>query len=136
MRLPFFTFLLGNLTVLSLFPTLVSSLHPVALSRRRDQSRPPPPAALTSRQYRVARDLLDVCINANVNLLADVSQVLGLGSVLGPLDLGTDIQLCLCLKVRFSHHEGFVLLTICAVFTRILTSTWTPMMIYKLSLVS
>ncbi|KAF8901214.1 hypothetical protein CPB84DRAFT_986568 [Gymnopilus junonius] len=98
MRLPFFTLFLFNLTLFSLFPTLASSLHPVAFSRRRDQSRSPVPSVITSRQYRIARDLLDVCINANVNLLADVSQVLGLGSVLDPLDLGTNIELCLCLK--------------------------------------
>ncbi|KDR79188.1 hypothetical protein GALMADRAFT_137075 [Galerina marginata CBS 339.88] len=98
MRLPFFTLFLSNLALFSLFPTLVSSTHPHALVRRRDYNRSSVPHVLTSRQHHIARDLLDVCINVNVDLLANASQLLGLESVLAPLDLGAKVELCLCLK--------------------------------------
>ncbi|KAF8955041.1 hypothetical protein BDZ97DRAFT_1765558 [Flammula alnicola] len=101
MRRPFYTLFLSAISLFSLFPVLVSSIHPHALTRRDYKRSPPPSNVLTSRQHRVARDLLDVCINVNVDLLADASQLLGLGGLLGPLDLGSKIQLCLCLKASF-----------------------------------
>ncbi|KIM43708.1 hypothetical protein M413DRAFT_387205 [Hebeloma cylindrosporum] len=97
MRLPFFTLFVSNLVLFFLYPTLVLAIHPYALARREHKPSPAP-QVLTSRQHRVVRDLLDVCINLNVNLLADASQLLGLGSLLGPLDALANIQLCLCLK--------------------------------------
>lgn len=100
MRLPFSTLVLSATALFSLFPSPVLSIHPHALSRR-EHGRSPPAHVLTSRQHRMARDLLDVCINANVDLAANASQLLGLGSLLGDLNLDTNIQLCLCLKVLF-----------------------------------
>ena len=100
MRLPFFTLFVSNLVLFFLYPTLVLAIHPYALARREHKPSPAP-QVLTSRQHHVVRDLLDVCINLNVDLLADASQLLGLGSLLGPLAAGSDIQLCLCLKVGF-----------------------------------
>ncbi|PPR00694.1 hypothetical protein CVT24_000982 [Panaeolus cyanescens] len=79
---------------LCLWPSFVTATHHFARRDHKAHSHP----SLTSRQHRIRRDLLDVCINVNVNLLADASKLLGLGSVLGPLGLGSDIQLCLCLK--------------------------------------
>ena len=98
MRLPFFTLFVSNLVLFFLYPTLVLAIHPYALARREHS---PAPQVLTSRPHHVVRDLLDVCINRNVDLLADASQLFGLGSLLGPLAAGSDIQLCLCLKVGF-----------------------------------
>ncbi|KJA21789.1 hypothetical protein HYPSUDRAFT_202698 [Hypholoma sublateritium FD-334 SS-4] len=97
MRLPFSTLVLSATALFSLFPSPVLSIHPHALSRR-EHGRSPAAHVLTSRQHRIARDLLDVCINANVDLAANASQLLGLGSLLGDLNLGTNVQLCLCLK--------------------------------------
>ncbi|KAF9475746.1 hypothetical protein BDN70DRAFT_935626 [Pholiota conissans] len=91
MRLPLYTLFLSFSTLFS----LVHSIHPYALSRH-DHRQSPPPNALTSRQHRVARDLLDICINANVDLAADLSHLLG--SVLDPTNAAANIQLCLCLK--------------------------------------
>ncbi|KAF8192972.1 hypothetical protein BJ912DRAFT_251831 [Pholiota molesta] len=96
MRLPLYTLFLSLATLFSLSPP-VHSIHPHALSRRA-HGHSSPPYALTSRQHHVARDLLDICINADLNLGVDVSQILDLGSLLGPTDLGTTVHLCLCLK--------------------------------------
>ena len=90
--------------MLSVFPfsSQVSAIHPQVLSRRE---HPSSSLILSSRQHRVPRSILDLCINVNVNLLANASQ-LGLAPTLGPLDLGSNIHLCLCLKVsidRFPH---------------------------------
>lgn len=93
-RLMRLTLFLPTLALLSVVPLLVSS-H--AFPHRRDRSHPS--SIIASRQYRFPRDLLDVCINVNANLLADASQLLGLSSLLGALNLGADIELCLCLKV-------------------------------------
>ncbi|PPQ69711.1 hypothetical protein CVT25_012974 [Psilocybe cyanescens] len=92
------TLFLPTLALSTLFPAPVSSIHPHALTHRRDHARSPASSIIASRQYRVPRDLLDVCINVNANLLADASQLLGLSSLLGALNLGADIKLCLCLK--------------------------------------
>jgi hypothetical protein len=98
MRLPFSTLFAFSASLFSLFPVFVSAIHPHVLSRRGHQ-RSPASDVLTSRQHRVPRDLLDVCINANVNLLANLSQALG--GLLGALGLGGNIQLCLCLDVSY-----------------------------------
>lgn len=114
MRLPFSTLVLSATALFSFFPSPTLSIHPHALSHR-EHGRSPASLVLTSRQHRIARDLLDVCINANVNLAANASQLLGLGSLLGDLDLGTNVQLCLCLKVPLFLQE----VRICAKFVRI-----------------
>ncbi|KAF9042938.1 hypothetical protein BJ165DRAFT_1603181 [Panaeolus papilionaceus] len=80
---------------LSLSSSLVTAIHNSHFARRDLKPRSD---VLTSRQHRIRRDLLDICINVNINLLADASKLLGLGSLLGPLGLSSDIQLCLCLK--------------------------------------
>ncbi|KAF5309897.1 hypothetical protein D9619_010385 [Psilocybe cf. subviscida] len=95
MRLPFSTFFAFSASLFSLFPVYVSAIHPHVLSRHGHR-RSPASDVLTSRQHRVPRDILDVCINANVNLLADLSQALA--GLLGSLGLGGNVQLCLCLK--------------------------------------
>lgn len=82
---------------LSLSSSLVTAIHNSHFARRDLKPRSD---VLTSRQHRIRRDLLDICINVNINLLADASKLLGLGSLLGPLGLSSDIQLCLCLKVN------------------------------------
>jgi len=104
MRLSISTFLLSTLAILSCFPAPASSIHPHTLARQRESSRSPVPQVLSSRQYRIARDLLDVCIDVNVDLLANATQLLGLQSLLGPLNLDGNIQLCLCLKVQIIWH--------------------------------
>lgn len=98
MRLSFITLFLACLSLTAL-------AKPQFLSRR-DQKRTPIPNVLKSRQHLAPHDLLDICINTDVNLLADAAQLLGLESILGPLDLFTSIHLCLCLKVRYMrfHH--------------------------------
>lgn len=98
MRLSFVSFFLSFLSL----STFVLAATPTYLTRRA-RNRSPAPVALTSRQFHVARDLIDVCINVKSDLLADAAQLLGLGSILGPLDLGANVQLCLCLKVRDAH---------------------------------
>jgi len=96
MRLSFTTLFLSTLSLIS----LVSAAKPHFVSRH-DHKRSPVPNVLVARQHRVTRDLIDVCINVKVDLLADASQLLGLGPLLGPIDLGAKIQLCLCLDVRY-----------------------------------
>jgi hypothetical protein len=95
MRLSLTTFLAFTLAVFPFFSSQVSAIHPQVLSRRE---YPSSSLILSSRQHRVPRNILDLCINVNVDLLANASQ-LGLAPVLGPLDLGSNIHLCLCLKV-------------------------------------
>ncbi|KAF8154580.1 hypothetical protein B0H34DRAFT_529480 [Crassisporium funariophilum] len=91
MRFDFITFFASALLLSS---SLVSAIH---LSRREHKISPAA-HVLASRQHHVARTLIDVCINLNVDLLAEASKLLGLETILGPLDLGSKIHLCLCLK--------------------------------------
>ena len=103
MRLSLTTLLAFTLSVFPFFSSQVFAIHPQVLSRRE---RPSSSLILSSRQHRVSRSILDLCINVNVNLLANASQ-LGLAPISGPLDLGSNIHLCLCLKVsidRFPHY--------------------------------
>jgi hypothetical protein len=95
MRLSLTTFLAFTLAV---FP-FSSAIHPQVLSRRE---HPSSSLILSSRQHRAPRSILDLCINANVDLLVNASQ-LGLAPILGPLDLGSNIHLCLCLKVSIDR---------------------------------
>ncbi|KAF9562041.1 hypothetical protein CPC08DRAFT_393973 [Agrocybe pediades] len=98
MRLSTLTLFLSTFAIFSSLVTQVSSVQAHVFSRQRGHNRLPAPQALSSRQHRIARDLIDVCINVNVDLLANATQLLGLQSLLGPLNLGGDIYLCLCLK--------------------------------------
>lgn len=93
MRLSLTTFLAFTLAI---FPFFSSAIHPHVLSRRE---RPSSSLVFPSRQHRVPRSILDLCINVNVDLLADATQLLGLDPIIGPLGLGSNIRLCLCLKV-------------------------------------
>ena len=106
MRFSFTTLFLSTLSLIS----LVSAAKPHFVSRH-DHKRSPVPNVLVARQHRVTRDLIDVCINVKVDLLADASQLLGLGPLLGPIDLGAKIQLCLCLDVRYFFAESVHILT-------------------------
>ena len=101
MRLSLTTFLAFTLAVFP-FSSQVSAIHPQVLSRRENPSSS---LILSSRQHRAPRSILDLCINANVDLLANASQ-LGLSPILGPLDLGSKIHLCLCLKVSIDRLPG------------------------------
>ena len=92
MRLSLTTLLAATLVV---FPFQVFAIHPQVLSRRKQASSS---LILSSRQHRVPRSVLDLCININVDLLINAPQ-LRLAPILGPLDLNSNIHLCLCLKV-------------------------------------
>jgi len=74
----------------------VNAAHPTLIPRHRGD-HPSPPLA---RQAHAPRALFDVCVSANLDLLANASQLLGLGSVLGPILFDGKVDLCLCLKVR------------------------------------
>ncbi|KAF8816459.1 hypothetical protein BYT27DRAFT_6447209 [Phlegmacium glaucopus] len=95
MRLSLTTFLTSTLAVSPFFSSPVSAIHPHVLSRRERLSSS---LVVSSRQHSLPRSILDLCINVNVDLLADASQLLGLDPIVGPLGLGSNIQLCLCLK--------------------------------------
>ena len=97
MRLSFITLFLSCLSL-----TLSVYSKPHFLSRR-DPNRPLPDV-LSSRQYRFPRDILDVCINTDVDLLANAGQLLSLESILGALGISTKIHLCLCLKVDYMRR--------------------------------
>ena len=99
MHLSLTTLLAFTLAVLPSFSSQVSAIHPQVLSRRE---HPSSSLILSSRQHRVPRSILDLCINVNVDLLANASQ-LELGPILGPLDLGSNIHICLCLKVSIDR---------------------------------
>ena len=73
----------------------VNAIHPTLISRHRGDS----PSPNLARHAHAPRALLDVCVSANLDLLANASQLLGLGSLLGPLLLDGKLDLCLCLKV-------------------------------------
>ena len=92
MRPLFITLFLAFLSLTAGDPQLLS---------RHDRKRFPIPSVFSSRQFHVPRSLLDLCINLNLNLFADVSQLLDLESILGPLDLLAEVHLCLCLKVGY-----------------------------------
>jgi len=92
MRLSLTTLLTFTLPVFPFFSSQVSAIHPQVLSRRE---HPSSSLILSSRQHRVHRSILDLCINVNVNLLPNASHH---SPASGPLNLGSSIQLCLCLK--------------------------------------
>jgi hypothetical protein len=98
MRLFLTTLFVSTLALSPLLPQ-ASAIHP---SRRE---HPSSSLTVSSRQYRVPRSILDLCINANVDLLADASQLLGLVPILGSVNLGSKIQLCLCLKVSIDNFS-------------------------------
>lgn len=97
MRLSLTTLIAFTLSFFPLFSSrVVSAIHPQVLSRRE---KPSSSLILSSRQHRAPRSIIDLCINVNVDLLANLSQH---GPASGPLDLGSNIHLCLCLKVSIS----------------------------------
>lgn len=114
MRLSFITLFV------SLFSLAVSVTTNPQLLARRDRNRSPVPSVISSRQYHVPRSLLDLCINANVNLFADVAPLPHLESILGPLDLLSKVHLCLCLKVEYMRF--FLLHMLISVRTLTFTS--------------
>ena len=95
MRLSFITLFVSFLSL-----TASVATNPLHLARR-DRKRSAVSSVVFSRQYHVPRSILDLCINTNVNLLADVQSLSDLGSILGPLDLLSKVHLCLCLKVEY-----------------------------------
>ena len=105
MPLSLTTFLTFTLLVLPFFSSQVSAIHPQVLSRRE---HPPSSLILSSRQHRVHRSILDLCINVNVNLLANASHH---EPASGPPDLGSNIHLCLCLKVSIGFPVNISLLS-------------------------
>lgn len=92
MRLSFITLFVS---FLSLTVSVATNPYPLA---RRDRKHSPASSVVFSRQYHVPRSLLDLCINTNVNLFADVEPLLEL---LGRLGLLSNVHLCLCLKVEY-----------------------------------
>lgn len=123
MRLATLIFATIAIHLLSSFSVL--AVQPQPPSRRQPKRKSPPlDTPSTLRQHREPRALLDLCINVEVDLLADVGDLLGL--LLGPLDINTNLKLCLCLKVSrtVSFH-----LTCSLSFSRILISFLTPMSI-------
>jgi hypothetical protein len=83
MRLSFITLFVSFLSLSLSFAT-----NPQLLSHH-DRKRSPVSSVISSRQYRLPRALVDVCINTQVDLFAGI----------GPLDLLSEVHLCLCLKV-------------------------------------
>ena len=98
MLLSLVTLLVSTLAVSPL--SQVFAIHPQVLSRLE---HPSSSLIISSRQHHVPRSILDLCINANVDLRTDASQLLGLVPILSPLDLGSNVQLCLCLKVSIDR---------------------------------
>jgi CPL1-like protein len=92
MCLPLTTLLAFTLSLFPFFSSQVSAVNPQFLARRE---HPSSSLILSSRQHRVPCSILDLCINVNVDLLANASQH---GPASDPLDLGSNIHLCLCLK--------------------------------------
>ena len=70
MRLSLTTLFAFTLSFFPFFSSQVSAIHPQVLSRREN---PSPSLILSSRQHRVLRSILDLCINVNVDLLANAS---------------------------------------------------------------
>lgn len=99
MRLSLTTLLAFTLAVFPFFSSQVSAIHPQVLSRRE---HPSSSLIISSRQHHVPRSILDLCINVKEDLLVNASQH-GLAPILGPLDLGSNIHLCLCLKVSINR---------------------------------
>lgn len=97
MRLSFITLILSCLSL-----TLSVFSKPQFLSRR-DRNRSLSDV-LSWRQYRFPRDIIDICINTDVDLLANAGQLLSLEPILGALGISTEIHLCLCLKVDYMHY--------------------------------
>jgi hypothetical protein len=93
MRLSLATLFAFTLSFPPFFSSQVFAIHPQVLSRRE---HPSSSLILSSRQHRVPRSILDLCINVNVDLFANASQH---GPASDPLELGSKIHLCLCLKV-------------------------------------
>ncbi|EDR10188.1 uncharacterized protein LACBIDRAFT_318325 [Laccaria bicolor S238N-H82] len=95
MRLATLVFATIAIHLLSSFSVLAVQPHPPS---RREPKRKSPSldTPITLRQHREPRALLDLCINAEVDLLADIGDLLG--DLLGPLDINTNVKLCVCLK--------------------------------------
>jgi hypothetical protein len=126
MRLSFITLFV------SCFSLSVSvATNPQFLSRH-DRKHPHPPSIISSRQYNFPRSLLDLCINLDVNLLADVGPLLNLESNAGLLDLLSKVHLCLCLKVGYMRLFHFIHSSL----DRILTSTSPPTARFNPSFIS
>ena len=118
------TLIFATIAIHLLSSLSVLAVQPQPPSRRESKRKSPSlDTPITLRQHREPRALLDLCINVEVDLLDDIGDLLG--SLLGPLDINTNLKLCLCLKVSrtiFSHLRRS------PSFCRILISFLRPML--------
>ncbi|KAF9531306.1 hypothetical protein CPB83DRAFT_874627 [Crepidotus variabilis] len=94
MRLSFISLVISSF---SIFPLVLGTDQPKFLARH-GRNRSSVPNAVTSRQHRMPRDLIDICINVKLDVIAEYTDLLGLGDLLGSGILDAKSRLCLCLK--------------------------------------
>jgi hypothetical protein len=125
MRLATLIFATLAIHLLSSFSVLAVQPQPPP---RREPKRKSPSLGtpITLRQHREPRALPDLCINVEADLLDNVADLLGF--LLSPLDINTNLKLCLCLKVSRTISFHF---TCSLSFDRILISFSTPMSILQ-----